>query len=58
MNTKKVFYLLILLALVYNMVLMFSGSPENTEEEAKVILDIDYNLVEEVSCNLFNNINI
>ncbi|WPR77043.1 hypothetical protein [Algoriphagus sp. NG3] len=47
MNTKKVFYLLILLALIYNMALIFSGSPENSEEETKVTLDIKYNLVDE-----------
>lgn len=46
MNTKKVFYLLILLALIYNIVLMFSAIDREQEEEDKITLNIKTNLIE------------
>ncbi|WP_339864722.1 hypothetical protein [uncultured Algoriphagus sp.] len=47
MNTKKVFYLLILLALIYNMMLMFVGCSADSENSEKVTLDIKTNLIEQ-----------
>ena len=46
MNTKKVFYLLILLALIYNIILMFSDKKEAHSEREKTTLNIDTNLIE------------
>lgn len=47
MNTKKVFYLLILLALIYNMMLMFAGSSADNKNSEKVTLNIKTNLIEQ-----------
>ncbi|WP_169714439.1 hypothetical protein [Algoriphagus antarcticus] len=46
MNTKKVFYLLILLALIYNIMLMFSDSSVVYEDSEKITLNIKTNLIE------------
>ncbi|WP_211320466.1 hypothetical protein [Algoriphagus yeomjeoni] len=46
MNTKKVFYLLILLALIYNIILMFSVESVETEGAEKITLNIKTNLIE------------
>tara|TARA_R110002051_G_scaffold241874_1_gene302276 strand:+ start:473 stop:661 length:189 start_codon:yes stop_codon:yes gene_type:complete len=46
MNTKKVFYLLILLALIYNIILMFADNSVEQKDEQKITLNIKTNLIE------------
>ncbi|WP_191322029.1 hypothetical protein [Algoriphagus aquimarinus] len=45
MNTKKVFYLLILLAVIYNLMLMYTHGEKQGESE-KITLNIKTNLIE------------
>ncbi|WP_175499657.1 hypothetical protein [Algoriphagus aquimarinus] len=45
MNTKKVFYLLILLAVIYNLMLMYTHEEEPREAD-KTTLNIKTNLIE------------
>lgn len=46
MNTKKVFYLLIILALIYNMMLMFADNNDVQADTEKATLNIRTNLIE------------